>query len=310
MTPGMASTAPRERGRDAREAAPSADVRWPPERFFWGTLDAPGIQRPGVLPSAMALTFADVVPVPIEDLHAVMAPFGDSESNSSGRVVVCAARRAELEPLVASARSLVPASLPAFIGQGGSRPPSLSLNLLVGDFEPIVSRQRRHRLISRAAMLWIALMAIALVGFLRRTSLSDEHAESYRAARDQAVEAVLPGGTAMDLRDVVERLERRVEARRAADRPADVSSVLAAFLRSWPLELGSDASAAPEIQSISLNERRMALSVLVNGDPSHLLERLNAPDGWTLNEPRLTSVGDATRLSLELVPVEKSEVGQ
>lgn len=308
MTPGMSSAAPREQDRDAREAAPSADVRWPPDRFFWGTLDAPGIHRPGVLPSAMALTFADVVPVPIEHLHAVMAPVVDPPA--TGRVVVCAARRAELEPLLASARSLAPASLPAFIEQGGSRSPSLPLNLLVGDFEPIASRQRRHRFISRAAMLWIALVTVAIAGLLRRTASSNEHAESYRAARDQAVEAALPGGTAMDLRDAVERLERRVEARRAADRPADVSSLLAAFLRSWPLELGSDASIAPEIQSISLNERRMALSVLVNGDPSRLLERLKAPYGWTLNEPRLTSVGDAIRLSLELVPVGKSEEGQ
>jgi len=308
MTPGMSSTAPRERGRDAREAAPSADVRWPPERFFWGTLEAPGIQRPGVLPSAMALTFADVVPVPIEDLHVVMAPIQDAEGTSAGRVIVCAARRADLEPLLASARSLTPKSLPGFIEQGGSSPLALPLNLLVGGFEPIAFRQRRHRLISRAAMLWIALVAVTIAGLLRRTASSNEHAESYRAARDQAVEAACPGGTPMDLRDAVERLERRIDARRAADRPTDISAVLAAFLRAWPLDAGEEAH--PEIQSIALNERRMALSVLVKGDPSPLLARLKAPEGWILKEPRLTSVGDATRLSLELVPIANSEVGQ
>ncbi len=294
--------------RPAGEPAPTPDLTWPPERFFWGTLDAPGIRRPGVLPSAMALTFADVVPVPIEDLHAVMAPIGDTEGTDPGRVVVCAARRADLEPLLATARSLTPASLPRFIEQGGTGSQTLPLNLLVDGFEPIASRQRRHRLISRAAMLWIALMTIAIVGLVRRSSLSNEHAQSYRAARDKAVEAALPGGTAMDLRDAVERFERQVAARRAADRPTDISDVLAAFLRAWPLDAGGEAR--PEIQSIALNERRMALSVLVKGDPSPLLARLKAPDDWTLNEPRLTSVGDATRLSLELVPVASSEVGQ
>lgn len=296
--------------RPAGEPAPSPDLTWPPDRFFWGTLDAPGIRRAGTLPSAMGLTFADVVPVPIEDLHAVMAPIQEAEGTSAGRVIVCAARRTDLEPLLATARSLTPALLPGFIEQGGAGSQALPLNLLVGGFEPIASRQRRHRLISRAAMLWIALVTIVIVSLLRRGGLAREHAESLRSARAAAVEAAMPGAAETDLRDAVERLERRIEARRAADRPTDVSAVLAAFLRAWPLDLGTDASAAPEIQSIALNERRMALSVLVKGDPSPLLARLKAPAGWTLKEPRLTSVGDATRLSLELVPIASSEVGQ
>lgn len=291
--------------RTTGEPAPSQDLSWPPERFFWGTLDAPGIRRPGALPSAMALTFADVVPVPIEDLHAVMAPMSDAEG--TGRVVVCAARRTDLEPLLAAARSLTPASLPGFIEHVGTGS-TLPLNLLVGGFEPIASRQRRHRLIARAAMLWIALVTIAIVGLLRREGLAKEHAESFRSARAAAIEAAMPGAAETDLRDAVERLEHRIEARRAANRPTDVSTVLAAFLRAWPLDAASDTP--PEIQSIALNERCLALSVLVKGDPSPLLARLKAPDGWTLKEPRLTSVGDATRLSLELVPIASDEVGQ
>ncbi len=307
MTPGMSSAAAREQDRDERDAAPSTDMRWPPDRFFWGTLDAPGIRRPGVLPSAMALTFADLVPIPIEDLHAVMAPIGDASGADAGRVVVCAARRSDLEPLLASARSLTPASLPGFIEHAGADS-TFPLNLLVGGFEPIASRQRRHRLITRAAMLWIALVTIAIVGLVRRDAMARSHAESCRAARASAVAAAMPGGGEPDLRDAVERLERRIDARRAADRPTDISAVLAAFLRAWPLDAGEEAH--PEIQSIALNERRMALSVLVKGDPSPLLARLKAPEGWILKEPRLTSVGDATRLSLELVPIANSEVGQ
>lgn len=149
----------------------SADILWPADRFFWGTLEAPGVRRSGPLPPALALSFADDVPVPLEDLHPVMAPLSaDADPNSgtsheAGRILVCAARRADLTPLVAGARSLRPASLPPFL-EGVVEP--MAINLLVGAFEPLSARRKRQRTVTRLALLWTLLVVALGVGLLRR----------------------------------------------------------------------------------------------------------------------------------------------
>lgn len=281
------------------------DLTWPAERFFWGTLDAPGIRKAGVLPSAMTLTLADVVPVPIDDLHAVIAPLPDDRD----RILVCAARRSELEPLLASARSLRPAMLPAFIEPKGTTVDTAPLNLLVGVFEPVASRERRHRTIARGAMLWTCLMLLLGVGLWRREAAWYEDAQILRTARAAMLEAALPGALALDLHAEVERVAEVLEARKQTQTPRDVTATLAAFLRGWPARTGQ-LTDRPEIQSISLDPDRLALSVVVDGDPSVLLAHLHAPEGWTLKEPRLTSVGAATRLSLEMVASSREERGR
>ncbi len=284
------------------------DIVWPAERFFWGTLEAPGVRRSGALPPAMALSFADDVPVPLENLHPVMTPLSaDADPNSgtsheSGRILVCAARRADLMPLVASARSLRPATLPPFL-KGVVDP--AAINLLVGAFEPLATRRKRRLAITGFALLWTVLALAIGVGLLRRSQAWQSHAADLRTARTQAIENALPGltvmnsGMEMELSSEIERLQRALNARSGAERPTDVSGTLAAILRSWPVDLET----SHEVQSVTINAGRVAISVLVEGDPTSLIERLPAPVGWHLKEPRLTQVGSSTRLSIELVPV-------
>lgn len=283
---------------------PGADLTWAADRFFWGMLDAPGLRRAGVLPPAMTLTLAEIVPVPVDDLHAVMSPLEGTDDH--GRVLVCAARRSDLEPLLANACSLRPAAVPAFLQAGGS---ASQLNLLVGAFEPIASRRRRHRGVTRAAMLWTCFAVLVGVGFIRREGGWSRDAAALRQERLEAVQAALPGLGESDLRAEVERLERLVQARDGSEQPTDISGTLAAFLRSWPTNVRG-ASAPPDVQSITINSTRLALSVLVEGDPSPFLDQLRAPEGWLLTEPRLTSLGPTTRLSLELAPRLSKEAGQ
>jgi hypothetical protein len=286
----------------------SVDIVWPADRFFWGTLEAPGVRRLGALPPAMALSFADDVPVPIEDLHPVMTPLSATAtsngetSRDSGRILVCAARCADLTPLVASARSLRPASLPSFL-EGGIDP--AAINLLVGAYEPLAARRKRQRTITGLALLWTLLVVALGAGLFRRSQAWQSHAADLRTARTQAIENALPGlpvmnsGMEMELSSEIERLQRALAARSDADRPTDVSDTLAAVLRSWPV----DVETPHEVQSVTLNAGRVAISVIVEGDPTTLIERLPAPVGWHLKEPRLTQVGSSTRLSIELVPV-------
>jgi hypothetical protein len=280
----------------------------PPNDFFWGTLEAPGVRRSGPLPPAMALSFADDVPVPLENLHPVMTPLSaDADPNTgtsheSGRILVCAARRADLTPLLASARSLRPASLPSFL-EGLIEPGAI--NLLVGAFEPRASRRKRQRTITGLALLWTLVVVALGVGLLRRSQAGQSHATDLRTARTLAIENALPGlpamnsGMEMELSSEIERLQRALAARSDADRPTDVSDTLAAILRSWPV----DIETPHEVQSVTLNAGRVVFSVIVEGDPTPLIERLPTPVGWHLREPRLTQVGSSTRLSIELFPV-------
>ncbi|MBX3360294.1 MAG: hypothetical protein KF912_10410 [Phycisphaeraceae bacterium] len=291
---------------DATVGSP-VDIVWPADRFFWGTLEAPGVRRSGPLPPAMALSFADDVPVPLEDLHPVMAPLSaegrpSETSRDSGRILVCAARRADLMPLVANARSLRPATLPPFL-EGVVDPGAI--NLLVGAFEPWAALRKRQRTITGFALLWTVLALATGVGLFRRSQAWQSHAADLRTARTQAIENALPGltvmnsGMEMELSSEIERTQRALNARSGAERPTDVSGTLAAILRSWPV----DIETPHEVQSVTLNAGRVAISVLVAGDPTSLIERLPAPVGWHLKEPRLTQVGSSTRLSIELVPV-------
>jgi hypothetical protein len=302
-------------------ADPSAsEVVWPCERFYWGTISIPGLRRAGPLPTSLALLFADEVPVPVDELFIIAAPASATQDHphfiddpvdhasvspqtntelprDPHQAIVCAARMTDLKPLLSTAHSLRPQSLPPFLmGQVDPR----SLNLLVGPCEPYDSRLRRRRSLTRSALVWTCLAILAGLGLHRRATTWASEAETFRSMHAESLTTVLAtsDATSLDLEYELETLNQMVQSRREAHQPVDLSEITAHLLRHWPV--GTEP--AHEIQSISLNERRLTLSVMVEGDPSPLLAALKPPDGWTLNEPRLFNVGASTRLSLELTP--------
>jgi hypothetical protein len=320
----LAELKPRTNGLRSHAQLPaepsSTEVVWPCERFFWGTISIPGLRRAGPLPTSLALLFADDVPVPLNELFIIAAPasptrdhphfMDDSVDQASAppqtntelprdphQAIVCAARMADLKPLLSTAHSLRPQSLPPFLmGQVDPR----SLNLLVGSCEPYDSRLRRRRSLTRSALVWTCLAILAGLGLHRRATTWASEAEALRSTHAESLTAILatPDATSLDLEYELETLSQIVQSRRKAHQPVDLSEIAAHLLRHWPV----GTAPAHEIQSISLNERRLTLSVMVEGDPSPLLAALKPPNGWILNEPRLFNVGAATRLSLELTP--------
>jgi hypothetical protein len=298
----------------------STEVVWPCERFYWGTISIPGLRRASPIPTSLALLFADDVPVPVDELFIIAAPVSpsrdpqhfmdDSVDQASAppqtnielprdphQAIVCAARLADLKPLLSTVHSLRPQSLPPFLnGQVDPR----SFNLLVGPCEPYDSRLRRRRSLTRSALVWTCLAILAGLGLHRRTTTWASEAEALRSMHAESLTAILAtsDATSLDLEYELEALSQMVQSRREAHQPVDLSEIVAHLLRHWPV----GTAPAHEIQSISLNERRLTLSVMVEGDPSPLLAALKPPAGWSLNEPRLFSVGAATRLSLELTP--------
>lgn len=253
---------------------------WPAERFYWCVLDAPGWSRAGVLPPGVLQCLEDELPVPAAEVHAVGAPLPD------GRLLVCAARREELDGI--PALSLVPESVPVFVAGGD---PS-RLNLLVGDFEPAVVRlSRRHtHLVAAAAVLACGLAISA--GLLRRASSWSREA----AALEQQAAALAPPGGAELLADQIAAAREAAQVAGAVYAP-DSALALAAVLSGWP------SSVACSAQSIAVDRTGASISVAVEGDPEPFLSALRPPPGWRLDEPRLVNVGATNRVSLKLRPV-------
>ena len=69
---------------------------------------------------------------------------------------------------------------------------------------------------------------------------------------------------------------------------------MAALLTTWPKELEC------QTESVSVGPTTMILSLTVGKDARPFLSALKAPEGWTLDEPRLTAANDGAHLHLVL----------
>lgn len=79
--------------------------------------------------------------------------------------------------------------------------------------------------------------------------------------------------------------------------PRDAANDLVAVLGSWPVE---SRNARP--QSLSVTPEGATLAVTIEGDAAAFLKIFTPPPLFTLEEPRLVSVGSLTRLNLRLRP--------
>ncbi|MFN7021600.1 MAG: hypothetical protein ACK4WH_09770 [Phycisphaerales bacterium] len=261
-------------------------LTWPAERFYWTVLDAPGLRQAGELPMGLLMLFQEDLPVELDTLHAVGVPLAD------GRVAVCAAERSELAAIPADCLSLMPESVPAFIGGEGVAP--AHFNLLIGSFEPRpirMDRMERHAFAAGAVLLCGLLLA---VGLHRRASHWRDLAGSANAAVRHLARTAGQTGRPVDLTAEAARLRGTREALAKAAPPPDAALSLAAVLRAWP------ASAPSRPQSISVSPTAVAVSVSIEGDPAAFLKAFAPPAGWTLDEPRLNTADKVTRLSFQL----------
>ncbi len=296
-----------------------AAIVWPPERFFWAIVEpassspaaAVGWKRDGPIPPGLFADLADQVPVDVDQLHAVAAA-EVCGGGDGGSIIICAARRDELEAVHAAgvARRLVPSSLPDEViyiasshGEAARTPLDPGrLNLLVGAFEPIASRRARARRHARAAAAVLALSVLALVGLLRRAS-HDERLAARARGESAAILARL--GFDGDAGPATLRLLAELDQRRrlagvdvARRQDPDAAAALARVLNCWP----ADTAASP--RSLSVGPDGASLSVVVPppGDAAAFIASLRPVEGWRLDEPRLASVGPNTRVTLRLHP--------
>jgi hypothetical protein len=267
----------------------SASQSLPPERFYWAILDDQGWSRAGPLPRGLLPGFADEVPIPMEELHAVCAPIAD------GKLLVCAAPLVELERIEPHILSLAPEYLPEFVTHGQPR-----IELLVGDFEPrpIRSARRFRHGISIATLL--VASALVCVGLERRSEMWRQRAEQSAQAAVAMANTVSPGTPPDALGLELERLRSRL-APESLTRPKDASVAAAALLNAWPSRLPSKP------QGLNVRPDSISVAVVLEEEPSAFLGAITAPAGWMLEEPRINATGGSWRVNLAFVPAESRQ---
>lgn len=270
----------------------TTSAAWPADQFYWAVLEAPACAKPGVLPAGLMPDLAEQIPISIDGLQMVAAPTGD------GRIVVCAAAVERLLALEPSILRLTPDAVPQEVH------PTFrdvdQLNLLVGPCEPArVRRSRIRRHLAAAAML-MAMSGLLALGLLRREAHARQVSEAARHATAAALEqAGVPGASSAELADMLAHQRRMAGVDLASRRPPDAAAALASLLRSWPVELAARPT------SVSIGPEGANLAVVVpadGGDPAAFISALQAPDGWRIDEPRLTAVDKQTRLSITMRP--------
>jgi hypothetical protein len=173
-------------------------------------------------------------------------------------------------------------------------------------FEPLPlrrARTRRHTLAAAGVLLFAGLVSL---GLWRREHAAFEAARRAQAASERVLsELGFKGGGGAGGGDGVAKLTAELEQRRgmagidlALRQPPDAAAALNLVLSAWPTE------SPAKLQSVGLGPDGAVLSVLVPppGDSAEFLSSLKPIDDWTLDEPRLASVGSETRLTLRMRP--------
>ena len=263
-------------------------IRWPAERFYWAVIDGLGWTGRGELPPGLSPLLADEVPTPVEDLHAVASPL-----SQDGRVVVCACPRQLLIALDPRVTSLCPESIPSVLDS--SIEPD-RLNLLVGDLEPAPLRAaRRRRHFHAAATIFIGA-SLAALGLARRTHSANAHAADAARAGDALLHQLAPDHRESTAESRVRAMKSIAARARQTTPSTDAAHAFEKFLHSWP------ASTSAQVQSVSVGPDGISFGVVTEKDPAGFIKSFKAPDGFTLDEPRLAAAGTVTRINLHLRP--------
>lgn len=227
----------------------------------------------------------------------------------SGAVLACALPVSALEePALASAVTLAPATLPAWLGQPADPE---RLNVLTGPHEPRVVTVARRR---RAAVLTAAVAVLAAgvgLGLERRAAAA-------RADRADAVAALVrltgsPAAASLgvpadaDLESASLTIDRELTRLRATRSKqaslglADASDPLAALLSRWPRDVKAQA------QTLSAAPTQLTVSAMLpaHADAEKLSSALAGTTGWEAGQPQINANGKGVQVQLTLKPTTK-----
>lgn len=273
-------------------AAPS-EVRLPPERFYWAVLDAPAARDRR---AALGYLFESVLPVPVERVHAVYSPLRDN------RFLACGMDRDQLTSHEGTLL-LGPETLPEFL-DGAVDP--VTINLLVGSFEPWAVRRARRRATLIACAAILACTLVVGWGQLRRASRWHEISESFAQATAGVYHRVVPpsgssGSTVPPAARLTAELRTldRTRSEAPAGSPREIAPALAAMLASWPPGLSAST------ESLTAAAGAITLTVRLPDEASaERLEReLKPPPGWRVSQPTVQREREGLTVRVRMEPI-------
>lgn len=298
-------------GANARTSG--THVRWPASRFYWSILDSSNLPNGRPNASQLGYLLENVLPVSIDQVHAVFLPLGEN------RHLACGVARNDLaDHTLAAALTLGPQALPPHLhleddpGDSSSLlPDPATINLLCGPHEPTAIK----RLKRRAGMLITIVMAIVLIlalfGMERRRAVAIQSVEQIKAEQDAVVASVIlpeassafAGPLELQLTAELRRLRQTRAARAPDEHYADITASVIALFSAWPADVHLETeSVMIDPQRILIVGRAPSMS-----EASKVNEQLNTVEGWTIDAPDANKRSDHTAISVSLKPLLDSE---
>ncbi len=269
----------------------------PADRFYWAVLDTSLLpRRLRRNPRQLGFLFESVLPVPLDDVHAVyLHPLG--VESGAQRAIGCGLAKAELDQRDARAIVLSPRELPAFIREAtGQDVNALQFNLLVGLYEPTVVRRARARFAWLASLILLAAAMLVSAGLLRRARGFDAASESTSLAQRQIYKSLLsttdsaaPAGAGQpDSLRLTAELRRLRQTRRQdveAFSSENIAIVMEQLLEHWPLGLHL------QTESITVADSTISINVQLpsSDDAQKLTDALAAMEQRRFDQPGVRS---------------------
>ncbi|MEL6396625.1 MAG: hypothetical protein AAFQ71_11580 [Planctomycetota bacterium] len=274
-------------GSNARGA-----VRLDADELYWGVIETTAVDpipfgglRPESVRRQRTMLLEAVLPVPMEDVHAVFVPIG------GGRFAACAIARARIVELRSEGASSVrPHSVPAALsGNAGLAPERFEL--LSGPFRSIAAVRSAHRTALIAAALLITSCVLLIVGLERRTASYRAAADDWIAGTGSIYDRVLPASASTappDLRLVTELRTLRRQTGRAETAGVSAGSVDATLALSGLLSVWPEGVEARVTQLVAA-ERTIRITAEARDDAAAqaVIDAAQTLDGWALLSDRL-----------------------
>ena len=282
----------------SRSSGHPGHITIPPTELYWGVIEtskqppiAFGSLRTTERDRRLGFQFEDVLPLPIEELHAVYSPLGQ------GRYAACGIPRNRIAELRSSgASSVKPEALPEPMLELDVKLDARDFELLTGEFLPIRIERRNIRVKLEIAAL-IGFTAVLCSLGLQSRAADARNAEALVAARtaDRYAAALGPAPAGSTQRPAARLLSelRLLQQTRLDDgeiteveQSSDPSEQLASLLAAWP------GSIRPRVEQLTVADETIALTVSLRSesDVEALLAALGTLPGWSINRSDIQRV--------------------
>lgn len=288
-----------------RSSSPAWRATVPAEECYWAVLDSTilathRLTLRGRIQTGLGYLFEDVLPLPIDSVHAVYVALPNR------RFLACGVDRDLLRASLES--GIGPSQLHVLGPEGVPEELSVeldaqSINLLTGPFEPAPKRRLRAGLAYSLCITIILAAMLTLFGLNRRAGTVEAQIRQTDEARTSLCDQVLgarkrsAGPRDLQLTAEVRRL-RQTHGRETHHLEASsIAPSLGEVLARWPRGL----SMRTEVITVAGETVTIRGLIPDSGKAQQLARALENVPGWELQQPEFTQVKGAVQVTIRLV---------